>query len=253
MKIIKPVVKIVDAKKPEDLLRKLNRSARKCYQSEPNGVPDEKLVSNVINSGHTSVLEHEFMTFDIITDRGVLAELTRHRMAGYSVESTRYVKYNNNNMEFIEPISIINSKPELYELWKAECEHCEETYRKMMEMGAKAQEARQVLNNSLKTEIRMTANIRSLRNMFYLRCDNSAHPHIKQIMIPLLMYLKGRYPVIFDNLRRSFDPVNSFIDHPERAYADWDYTFQRMYLPKWEQYVIDETIDKPKKIELMEE
>lgn len=250
MKIIKPVVKIVDAKQPDDLIRKLNRSARKCYQSEPNG-PDENLVRNVIKSGHTSVLEHEFMTFDIITDRGVLAELTRHRMAGYSVESTRYVKYNN-NMEFIEPISMID-KPELYEIWKAECEHSEETYRKMIEMGAKPQEARQVLNNSLKTEIRMTANIRSLRNMFYLRCDNSAHPHIKQIMIPLLMYLKNKYPVIFDNIRYSFDGADSFIAHPERAKADWDSEFQEKYLTDWKQYVIDETVSKPKKIELMEE
>ena len=240
MKIIKPVVKI-DAKQPDDLIRKLNRSARKCYQSEPNG-PDEMLVRNIINSGHTSVLEHDFMTFDIITDRGVLAELTRHRMAGYSVESTRYVKYNN-NMEFIEPISLVD-KPELYELWKAECEHSEETYRKMMEMGATAQEARQVLNNSLKTEIRMTANIRSLRNIFYLRCDKPAHPHIKQIMIPLLMYLKNKYPVIFDNLG---------ISYLRKTAVDWDVDFRKKYLTDWEQYVVDETIVKPKKIELMEE
>lgn len=235
MKIIKPSIKIVDAKPPEELIKKLNRSARKCYQSEPNGAPDENLVRNIIKSGHTSVLEHEFMTFDIITDRGVMAELTRHRMAGYSIESTRYVKYND-NMEFIEPITIKDNK-NLFKIWKEACINSQKMYAAMMENGAKAQEARQVLNNSLKTEIRMTANIRSLRNMLYLRCDDGAHPHIKQIMIPLLMHLQETYPVIFNNLRFEIDNADGVMRDAHRYDYDYDKKFQMEYLPDWRSYI----------------
>lgn len=198
MIIRKPSVKIIDALCGADVLRKLNRSARKCYQSEPAG-PDENLVRNIIKSGHTSVLEHVSFTFDIITDRGVLAELTRHRMAGYSVESTRYCKYNNSDIVFIEPVTIKNND-KIYDLWKNTCLTSEMAYNQMMSLGAKAQEARQLLNQSLKCEIRMTVNVRSLRNVFALRCASSAHPHIKQVFIPLLLRMRQDYPVIFDDI-----------------------------------------------------
>lgn len=242
MKIIKPKVTFINAPSAEDLLRVLNRAARQCYQSEPGNQPDENLIKNIIKSGHTSVLEHEKFTFDIITDRGVLAEITRHRMAGFSVESTRYCKYNDinsvldkeklkteGNMEFIEPV-VIKTKPELYEVWKRSCEESEYAYNEMMKYGALAQEARQVLNNSLKVSMRMTANIRSLRNFFYLRADIPAHPHIKQIAIPMLLALKEKYPVIFDNLRLEFDNADGLLKNPGRYKYDWDEDFRQSYI-----------------------
>ena len=209
MIIRKPSVKIIDALCGADVLRKLNRSARKCYQSEPAG-PDENLVRNIIKSGHTSVLEHVSFTFDIITDRGVLAELTRHRMAGYSVESTRYCKYNNSDIVFIEPVTIKNND-KIYDLWKNTCLTSEMAYNQMMGLGAKAQEARQLLNQSLKCEIRMTVNVRSLRNVFALRCASSAHPHIKQVFIPLLLRMQQDYPVIFDDIEYDEEFYKAYI------------------------------------------
>lgn len=209
MIIRKPSVKIIDALCGADVLRKLNRSARKCYQSEPAG-PDENLVRNIIKSGHTSVLEHVTFTFDIITDRGVLAELTRHRMAGYSVESTRYCKYNKSDITFIEPVTIKNNN-KIYDLWKNTCLTSEMAYNQMMGLGAKAQEARQLLNQSLKCEIRMTVNVRSLRNVFALRCANGAHPHIKQVFIPLLLTMRKDYPVIFDDIEYDEEFYKAYI------------------------------------------
>ena len=45
--------------------------------------------------------------FRIVTDRGVLAEITRHRIFSYCVESTRYCNYSlgkfNNELTFIIP------------------------------------------------------------------------------------------------------------------------------------------------------
>lgn len=238
MKIVKPKIEFINAPEPEILLKTLNRAARKCYQSEPNDQPDENLIRNIIKSGHTSVLEHEKFTFDLLTDRGVLAEITRHRMAGFSVESTRYCKYTNGEMEFIDPICL-KDKPDLYATWKRACEASEKAYCEMMEAGAKAQEARHVLNNSLRVSMRVTMNIRSMRNFFYLRCDNPAHPHIKQIAIPMLLTLKEKYPVIFDNLRLEFDNADGMMKQPERYHFDWDKSFENEFMPdeEWRKYV----------------
>jgi len=88
MKIIKPSVE-VEPFDGKQILKKIEMAGRTCYKSEAN-ITDEsatKFVENIIKRGHESVLEHEKITARIICDRGVLAELTRHRIASYSVES----------------------------------------------------------------------------------------------------------------------------------------------------------------------
>jgi len=102
-------------------------------------------------------------------------------------------------MEFIKPITI-DEDTVTYDYWKTACEDSEQRYIELLDHGCKPEEARTVLNNSLKTEIRVTMNIRSLRNFFSLRCDKAAHPHMKEITIPLLLSLKSRIPVVFDDI-----------------------------------------------------
>jgi thymidylate synthase (FAD) len=67
-------------------------------------------------------------------------------------------------------------------------------------MGAKAQEARSVLPNSLKTDIIMTANLREWRHVLDLRCSQPAHPQIREVMLPLLADLHNSLPVVFDDI-----------------------------------------------------
>jgi thymidylate synthase (FAD) len=61
----------------------------------------------------------------------------------------------------------------------------------------KPQEARDVLPNSLKTEIQVTANVREWRHILNLRTSSAAHPQIRQIMVPLAHELASRWPVLF--------------------------------------------------------
>jgi thymidylate synthase (FAD) len=67
-------------------------------------------------------------------------------------------------------------------------------------MGKSPQEARSVLPNSTKTEIVVTANLREWRLIFSQRCDKAAHPQMRQIMLPLLDWCIGQYPVFFMDL-----------------------------------------------------
>ena len=69
-------------------------------------------------------------------------------------------------------------------------ENAEQSYFRMLELGATPQEARSVLPNSLKTEIVVTMNLRSWRNFFRLRVDSHAHPQMREVamMLPIIVY-----------------------------------------------------------------
>ena len=95
MKIIKPSIRPVKEYDGDQILLELDSAARLCYKSE--GKINYNNLGNVIRSciknGHTSVLEHVSLSFNVILDNGILREWTRHRIASYSVESTRYCDY----------------------------------------------------------------------------------------------------------------------------------------------------------------
>lgn len=80
----------------------------------------------------------------------------------------------------------------------------EEAYLALLAGGAKPQEARAVLPNSLKTEIVMTANLREWRHVLNLRSSKAAHPQIRQVSLPLLGELAERLPEFFADLAEKY-------------------------------------------------
>lgn len=207
---------------PDKIIEWLGDGARIAYQSfdKKTGVEsEERILRNCIKSGHTSVLEHCDLSFDFICDRSVSMEFIRHRIASYTQESTRYVKYDDENMEFIRMIEFNPVNEELKtanlkkreNIWIRSCNTSEDDYTAMMEAGAKAQEARSVLNNSLKTQIRITRNFRNMREFLILRADKTAHPHAKELCIPLLMLMKDKFPCIFEDISYDEQFLNDYI------------------------------------------
>lgn len=132
---------------------------------------------------------HKFITVKFICDRGVSHELVRHRMASYSQESTRYANYSKdkfgNELTFIKPCFWPDVLNEKYKRWLRVNRNIEDNYMKFLEENCTPQEARDILSISLKTEIFMTCNIEEWKHVFNLRCDKSAHPQIRELMIPL--------------------------------------------------------------------
>lgn len=79
-------------------------------------------------------------------------------------------------------------------------ENIEKTYMQLINLGARPEQARAVLPNSLKTEIIVTMNLREWRHFFKLRTSNRAHPQMREISIPLLQEFKVLLPCIFDDI-----------------------------------------------------
>lgn len=201
MKEIRPSFEIMDDIDGAEILQKLERCGRVCYKSEDKITEGsaEKFIGMILKSGHESVLEHEKLTVKFICDRGVTHEIVRHRIASYSQESTRYCNYSKdkfgNELTFIRPCFWTDDSEE-YAVWKQAMEEIEKTYVKLISLGAKPEEARSILPNSLKTEIVCTMNLREWRHFFRLRTAERAHPQIREISVALLDELKKRIPVI---------------------------------------------------------
>lgn len=208
MRVIKPSHEILSLPSRE-ILRLLELAGRTCYKSEDKMTPEtaEPFIARILKSGHESVIEHASATVRFVCDRGVTHELVRHRLASYSQESTRYANYAKDRfggeITVIRPCFWPEGSPE-YAAWLAAMEAAERAYLSLIEGGAKPQEARSVLPNSLKTEIVMTANMREWRHVFKLRCDSPAHPQIREIMLPLLGEFHERLPVLFADLHERF-------------------------------------------------
>ena len=199
MKVIEPSFQILHF--DDDAIDKIAFAARTCYKSEPKGEKsNENLVKKLIASGHHTPLEMSTVTVRIITDRGVLAELTRHRLASFSVESSRYCNYSKDKfggeITFIKPCFWQEGSMN-YESWIDAMTYAELYYMKLIKSGATPQEARSVLPNSLKTEIIMSANFREWLHIFKLRCSEKSHIQMREIMIPLRKEFAKRLPVIF--------------------------------------------------------
>ena len=210
MKIIKPKIIIEDLDYIK-IMKNIEKACRTCYRSEDKITEDsyKTLLKNCINRGHESVLEHEKITIQMICDIGVYKDLTRHRHASFSIESTRYCNYNkdkfDNELKFIKPCNI--EPGQIYAFWMNEMQNIEHTYQEMSRRGCTPDQMRMILPHSTAALVTMTANIREWKHILELRANNHAHPSVQQVMIPLLLYFKEKMPEIFNSIEynKEFD------------------------------------------------
>ena len=210
---IKPSAEILSGKNYHQMLENIERIGRVCYKSEDAIHPGsaEQFIRNIITRGHESVIEHESISVRVVCDRGVSHEIVRHRIASYSQESTRYCNYTRD--KFGSQLVCIDiatgfrynledpADRKKYDIWTKAMEAAEGFYFQLIEAGARPEEARSVLPNSLKTEIVMTMNLREWRHFLRLRSSKRAHPQIAEIASALLEEFSARYPVFFADLR----------------------------------------------------
>lgn len=193
-------------------------AAKLCYSSSDieslmNGLTTEKIeafIKKLTALGHESPLEHITFTFAVEgVSRALLAQLTRHRMASYSVKSQRYVE--EANYEYITPPEIAEN-PDAKALYDETMAQIGEAYEKLTDvlyqkhvqtMDEKSarkkaiEDARFVLPNACETKLIMTFNARSLLNFFQHRCCNRAQWEIRQMADMMLDICKEVAPNVF--------------------------------------------------------
>ena len=205
MKIIEPSVELMTPFDGAEVMKFIESCGRVCYRSTAQTFDGltEKFIRNLIKRGHESVLEHFSCTFKIICDRGVMAELTRHRLASFSIESTRYCDYGGDKfggeLTFIKPC-YWNDDFQNMERWQHNMDLIEDNYRILRKEGAPPEQARSILPNSLATTIVMTANLREWRHIMKLRTAKDAHPQMREVAGMILEILKAKLPIVFEDI-----------------------------------------------------
>lgn len=205
MRVINPYIVLESDFTEEQILTHIEKAGRVCYKSEDKITDNsaEKFIKGILKRGHESVIEHIALTIRVVCDRGVSHEIVRHRIASYSQESTRYCNYFSdkfsNELTFIKPCFWPEDSSE-YKLWEETMKNIEQTYNMMINAGAKPQEARSVLPNSLKTEILVTMNLREWRHFLKLRTSKAAHPQMQEVALMIYDLLCKKYPVIFEDI-----------------------------------------------------
>ena len=205
----------------------ISAAAKLCYSS--SGVADildgldaekvQKFLNMLMDLGHESPIEHVSFTFGIEgVSRSLLAQITRHRIASYSVKSQRYVK--EGQFEFITPPAISQDE-KAHKLYLSAMESAQKTYNELADMlseqyltenlaagmaekQAKNQaekkaieDARFVLPNACETKMIVTMNARSLMNFFHHRCCSRAQWEIRALADEMLRLVKEVAPTLF--------------------------------------------------------
>ncbi len=202
-------------------------AAKLCYSPSSisnikDGLTQDKAASfvDMLNEiGHASPTEHASFTFGIEgVSRSLLAQITRHRIASYSVQSQRYVA--EKQFEYVIPPEIENS-PEAKEIFLKAMENDQKEYDKLTEILAQKayqdmisrgvdektakrnaekkaiEDARFVLPNACCTKIVCTFNARSLDNFFAHRCCNRAQWEIQSVAEQMLKLCLEVAPNLF--------------------------------------------------------
>ncbi|MCR5263583.1 MAG: FAD-dependent thymidylate synthase [Clostridiales bacterium] len=202
-------------------------AAKLCYSASDIDSLEEKLtpekveqfLDRLVDIGHESPVEHASFTFGIEgVSRSLLAQITRHRIASFSVQSQRYV--DKTNFEYILPPSIDaipEAKEEFIRAMEEDALHYESIREKLIAAHSKKlveegeneaeavkkaekmanEDARYVLSNACDTKIVMTMNVRSLYNFFRLRCCNRAQWEIRELACQMLKLCKEVSPLLF--------------------------------------------------------
>lgn len=168
------------------------QSAAICtgYEGDPI-----KALRGALRSGHESVAEHAAFTFMVEgVSRVTLAQLTRHRIASYSVQSQRYCGADPDSIVIPDSIVSEDTVDMLVEYKRA----VTALYDLLISRGVPAEDARYILPQGITTTLTVTLNARELRHFFSLRCCNRAQWEIRQMADEMLRLCKEVAPVLFD-------------------------------------------------------
>lgn len=194
-------------------------AARLCYSADDVATimdemcdnDAEKQIKLLQSMGHESPIEHISFTFALEgVSRSLLAQITRHRLASFSVRSQRYVSMS--GIKHVTP-GAIESDALIESLYDALMKTSNSIYDQISDllqlkyikdgMDAKSAEkkaiedARFVLPNAACTSMIVTMNARELLHFFRLRTCNRSQWEIREVADKMLAECYRVAPTIF--------------------------------------------------------
>lgn len=195
---------------PEQLVA---TASKLCYsdadietlQSGVEAKDQTKFLGKLVEMGHLSPIEHASFTFGVEgVSRSLLAQLSRHRIASFSVKSQRYVgaiSKDGETFSYVVPQGIEQLGSEAVQRFNDQMEQMQRWYDGWVELLGSCEsgyeDARFVLPNAAETKLIMTMNARELMHFFALRCCNRAQWEIRNLAWDMLLLVKQVAPALF--------------------------------------------------------
>lgn len=184
------------------------KAIRTCYnscdKSDELGEKDIKLIKSIIANNHTSTIEHISYNFKISDiSRALLQELARHRLASLSVRSTRYTLR-----------ELKGKSPDELKEYLVKINDIIDEYNRCRLQGIQTlitsssfsnDELKYLLPEAFKTELMLTINARSLRNLLELRLSSRALKEFRELAKALYSQLPEPHRILFDDIVEKFN------------------------------------------------
>lgn len=201
------VTLIAHTPEPEKVIAMASRT---CYSAldlegldkKTDAADNAAYIRRVLASGHTSIAEHASFTFGLEgVSRTLLAQITRHRVASFSVQSQRYVSVAGAEVfDYVLPPRIRALGPEAEEKFARQMKTMQRWYDEWSEALGQdsAEDARFVLPGAAATRIVMTMNARELLHFFSLRMCNRAQWEVREAAWRMYELVYPLAPSVFE-------------------------------------------------------
>ena len=197
---------------PEENMAYVARVSNPNNQENPNYAG---LLKYCIKHNHWSVFEQAYMTLEIETNRGIAAQILRHRSFTYQEFSQRYAdssllaetiplpelrsqdtKNRQNSIDNVDPFV----KQELEIAMRKHFDSAMDIYKHMLEMGIAKECARFVLPLATPTRIYMTGSCRSWIHYIQLRSANGTQKEHMDVALACRDIFCEQYPTVAEAL-----------------------------------------------------
>ena len=164
----------------------------------------EQLIEKLVSKGHLSVGRFVTITFEIACSRTALAQWTRHKFLDFVVKSQRYVNHSNTRFtipkfQYLDPLNSTVCQ----EIIKDSCNEQKEIYKRLLEAGAKKEDARYVLPEATETNFAVISNLQGWTDFINLRDTKKAQWEIAQDARNISIILKQEFTAWFQAIEDS--------------------------------------------------
>lgn len=186
------------------------------YDSRDDYEDNIKAIGRIVGSGHTSITEHDQLTF-FITDVSPVIEqiLIGQRLVSFTIKSRRYVDFSNSGF-YVPNFNYLKNNEEVEKKYKEHMNYLFETYSKMTELEVPKEDARFILPYCFHSQITMSLNTRSLIKLieYCLTSNMSQIEEVKEFGIKLLELAKEKAPYY----KKAYTKLEEQIE--EKTYQD---------------------------------
>ena len=173
---------------------KIANYAAICYDSDTSSEANARRVKHLMKVGHLATLRFASATFKVQDiSRACSHQLVRHPHLSYLQRSQRYV--NEEGGDFVIPPNMRNTEQE--KLYLNFIDESFSTYDKLIDLGAKKEDARFVLPNAATTEMYVTGNLQAWKEACILRTSPKAQWEIREVFTQIQDILKEKCPNVF--------------------------------------------------------